>query len=419
MPNKELNSQFNKKALWAILLCAGFLFYKYILQVYPTVITTQLMSDFHLSGAGLGNLAATFYYSYMVMQLVSGGLIDKYGTRQIAVPAIFIAAAGMLLFSQSHSAFLAGIARALMGAGVAFATVAYMKTAADWVPAKHYAFVGGLLATAVMMGAVFGEAPLAFLISYIGWRNAILGIGVLGLLLAFLFWCTVQNNPHIIRTTEQPSFNRALLWSVLTNKNNWLLTLYSGFVFSPLAVIGGLWGTPFLCQAYTLTPTKASAFISLCFVGFGVGGPLLGLLSDRIGRWTVMFFSTLFSLISIILVLYVPHLSALLLSGLLFCFGFFIGAFMLAFAVGKDANPMVMTATVIAMINASDAILDAATEPAIGKFLDWRSHGAIVDGVHFFTTQDYQLALSILPVYTLLSLFFLWKLKSINYIQHP
>ncbi|NNM58710.1 MAG: MFS transporter [Legionellales bacterium] len=413
MSTEQSSYRYNKKALWAILLCAGFLFYKYILQVYPTVITTQLMSDFNLSGAGLGNLAATFYYSYMIMQLFSGGIIDKYGTRNVAVPAIFIAAIGMLLFSYSHTVWLAGIARAFMGAGVAFATVAYMKTAADWFPAKHYAFIGGLLATAVMLGAVFGEAPLAFFVSCFGWRYIIFGMGVLGILLALLFWCVVNNKPHK-DNSENPQkefFSWPLLWAVLKNRNNWLLTLYSGFVFSPLAVMGGLWGTPFLSQAYLLSPTKASAFVSLCFVGFGVGGPLLGLLSDRIGRWPVMFFSTLLSLLSISLILYVPDMSSWALSSLLFFFGFFVGAFMLAFAVGKEANPIAMTATVIAMINASDAILDAATEPAIGKFLDWHSHGAIVNGVHFFSTRDYQLALSILPVYTLFSLYFVWKLR--------
>jgi fucose permease len=62
-----------------ITLCASFLFYKYILQIYPSIITEQLMSEFNLNGAGLGNLAATFYYSFMVTQLFVGVLLDKYG----------------------------------------------------------------------------------------------------------------------------------------------------------------------------------------------------------------------------------------------------------------------------------------------------------------------------------------------------
>ena len=65
----------NKKSLYpaiVICLCAGFQFYKYVLQVYPSIITDQLMREFQLTGAGLGNLAAAFYYSFIVVQLFVG-----------------------------------------------------------------------------------------------------------------------------------------------------------------------------------------------------------------------------------------------------------------------------------------------------------------------------------------------------------
>jgi len=50
-----------------LLLCSSFLFYKYVLQVSPSVMTQQLMHNFHVDGAGLGNLSACFFYSYLVM----------------------------------------------------------------------------------------------------------------------------------------------------------------------------------------------------------------------------------------------------------------------------------------------------------------------------------------------------------------
>ncbi|MEO8963410.1 MAG: hypothetical protein ABI370_01870, partial [Gammaproteobacteria bacterium] len=60
-----------------ISLCAFFLFYKYVLQIYPSVITKQLMEEWQLTGAGLGNLAATFYYSLMITQIFVGVILDK------------------------------------------------------------------------------------------------------------------------------------------------------------------------------------------------------------------------------------------------------------------------------------------------------------------------------------------------------
>ena len=42
-------------------LCNCLLFYKYILQIFPSVMTHQLMTQYHLNGAALGNLTAAFF----------------------------------------------------------------------------------------------------------------------------------------------------------------------------------------------------------------------------------------------------------------------------------------------------------------------------------------------------------------------
>ena len=381
-------------------LAAGFLFYKYVLQVFPSIIADQLMGQFHLTGAGLGWLAATFYYSYMVTQLFVGVLLDRFGTRWLTTAAIFSCAAGVLLFSQAETVFAAGLFRALMGVGVAFATVSYMKLAANWFPPHQYAFVSGLLATAAMAGAVFGQAPLAWLIDQFGWRYCLSLVGITGFVLAFVFFVVVRDKTSHPQTLEMPriSFNDVV--QVFKNKQNWLLTLYSGLAFSPVAVFGGLWGNPFLEQAYHLGKTQAASMVSLVFIGLGLGSPLLGMLSDKLGnRRGVMFFSTLVSGLAITLVIYVPSLPISVLSILLFVFGFGLGAFMLVFAMGKEINPVSLTATVIAMINTSDAVLDALTEPFIGKLLDLSWDGTIVNGVPQFSLHSYYIALGVLPVY--------------------
>ena len=50
-----------------IVLAASFLFYKYILQVSPSIMTDDLMREFQIQGVGLGNLAASFFYSFFIV----------------------------------------------------------------------------------------------------------------------------------------------------------------------------------------------------------------------------------------------------------------------------------------------------------------------------------------------------------------
>lgn len=396
-----------------ISLCACFLFYKYILQIFPSIITDQLMREYQLTGAGLGNLAATFYYAYLITQIFVGVMLDKYSTRWLTSLAIFTCALGIFIFSQTHVAFEAGLSRALMGVGVAFATVAYMKVAAMWFPPKNYAFVSGLLATAAMSGAVFGQAPLAWLVGELGWRSCLYVTGIIGFILAFIFFLAVRDkvDKSKIEPVKKPvSFNEIL--HVFKNKQNWLLTLYSGLAFSPLAIFGGLWGNPFLEQAYQLTRTEAASMVSLMFIGLGVGSPILGFISDYIGnRKKVMLFSTLMSCAAILLVLYFHPMPMIILGVLLFLFGFGLGAFMLVFAIGKEINNIRLVATVIAMINTSDAALDAVTEPLIGKLLDLLWDGKIVNGIHYFSLSSYHIAMGILPIYLIAGSILLFWVK--------
>ncbi len=404
--------------IFIISLCACFLFYKYVLQIYPSVITDQLMSEFKLTGAGLGNLVATFYYAFMVTQLVVGILLDKYSARWITAAAIFICAAGVFLFSQSYSVLDACLSRALMGIGVAFATVAYMKLASVWFPPRQYAFIGGLLATAAMAGAVFGQAPLSWLISQLTWRYCLYVIGLFGFALAFLFAFTVRDAPKELQElydAKKLHVTYKDILAVIKSKQNWLLTLYGGLAYSPVAVFGGLWGNPFVQQAYHLDKIQSATMVSLVFMGLGIGSPVLGMLSGYLDvRKNLMFYCTLLSCIAISLVLYCHPMPTWLLGFLLFGFGFGLGAFVLVFTVGKELNNPSLTATVIAMINASDAILDGITEPAIGKLLDLGWDGKVVNSVHYFSLHSYHIALSILPIYLLSAALLLLWIKDKN-----
>lgn len=396
---------------WVVIsLCSFFLFYKFILQVYPGLITEDLMREFHLSATGLGNLVATYFYSYMIMQLFVGVLIDRFGSRVLTSLAMIICGFGLLWFASAQTIYSAMGARLLMGLGVSFATVSYMKMTAVWFPSNRFAFIGGLLATAAMLGAIFGQAPLSVMMQKVGWRASIMDWGYIGIAVAIIFLIVVRDQhkaPDKIELPEKASPQN--YWknvkSVFANKQNWLLTFYSGLAYSPIAVFAGLWGHPFLQQAYHLQKTEAATFITLAFLGLGIGGPLLGLVSDRwLSKRRVMAYGSGMSFVSLLLILYVPHLPLSLLAILLFAFGLGTGAFMLGFAVGRLINPITMAATVIALINSGDALFGAFTEPMVGKFLDLSWHGTMHNGARFFTVSDYQHAMLTLPVYLLIAL---------------
>lgn len=152
---------------------AGFFFYKYLVQISPSVMTQELMSTFQANGAGLGHLSAFYFYAYLIMQIPVGMMLDKYSPRLLTSAAILLCALSTYLFSQTHELWFAFFSRALIGFGAAFVAVSGFKLAIMWFSPKRFALLTGLYMTAAMLGAVGGQMPLSILVQQVGWRGAL------------------------------------------------------------------------------------------------------------------------------------------------------------------------------------------------------------------------------------------------------
>ena len=399
---------------WIVwLLGAGFFFYKYLVQVSPSVMTNDLMKTFQINGAGLGNLSAFYFYAYLIMQVPVGMLLDKYSPRLLTALAILICSASTFLFAQTSSLGLACLARALIGAGAAFAAVSCFKLATLWFKPKRFALVSGLCMTAAMLGGVFGQMPLSFLTQSVGWRTALQIISVIGVILAAVYFLVVRDKTI---DTPRKSVNNEPFWanlmSVLCSKQAWLLSFYSGLAFAPVSVFGGLWGVPFLETTYHLSRNSAAFAVSWIFIGFAVGAPFFGWLSDFIGkRKPILYTGTSVALVCITMALYSPTSHLVVLSLFLFCFGFGASGFFTSFAMIRELFPLALTGTVLGVMNTFDAVCEAVFEPAVGAVLDWTWDGTVVDGVHHFSVQSYHLSLLLLPLSLLVALSLLFFIK--------
>ncbi len=401
---------------WSIwFLSALFMFYKYAIEVSPSVLAPHLMSEFKIDGAQLGNLAATFFYAYLLMQIPAGLLVDRFGPRRMTTMAIAICGIGTLIFATSKILFIVEVGRFLSGFGAAFAAINCLKLTGNWFPAKRFAFMAGLMMTIGMLGAVSGQAPLSFLISIFGWQEALFFTGIVGVLLSIVFWIVVRDRSKYRADHLHLSPKGTTLWesckAVFTSKQSWLLSIFSGLAFVPITVFGGLWGVSFISEAFTIDKTQAAHVNSLLFVGFAIGAPIWGWFSDFIGnRKKVMFLGTIIAVITFSIVLY-AHISVWLLSVLMLCFGFFISSFLVCFSMIREINAPAVAATAIGFMNAFDAFLGSISDPITGKFLDLGWQGKIVDGARIFSVTTYKWSLTTIPIYLVIAIVLLFFIK--------
>lgn len=390
--------------IWSI--AASFFFYKYLIQVSPSVMTSDLMNAFQVNAAGLGNLSAFYFYSYLVMQIPVGVMLDRYSPRVLTTSAIFICSLSTFIFSQTNSLWLACTSRALMGVGAAFAAVSCFKIAALWFSPKRFALVSGMFMTAAMLGAVGGQMPLALLVQHMGWRSALKVVSFLGIILGIVYYLVSRDKKaRTVQKTHNKEKITHLLRRIITNRQAWALSLYSGLAFAPVSVFGGLWGVPFLEKAYDLSRTDAALAVSFIFIGFAAGAPFWGWFSDYIRRRKpVLFSGTFLALLCLLTVLYSSHFSLSSLSILLFVFGFSASGFFTSFAMIRELFPLILVATVLGIMNTFNSVFEALFEPVVGIFLDRSWDGTVVNGMHQFSLQAYHVSLLLLPVSLGLSL---------------
>ena len=363
-------------------------------------MSDELSEFFNLNGTQIGNLAASYFYAYLIMQVPAGILLDEFGPRKVLSVCLFAAALGTLILSLSTHYWLAFSGRFLTGLGAAAAVIGSMKVITQWFPKRQFALMAGLIMTMGMLGAVNGQAPLAFIVQHIHWQRTLFYIALIGFILCFLFMVFSKNQgPYSIPAPiKQHSPFTGLLYS-LSKSQPWLLSIYSGLTCAPLSVFGGLWGVPFLEVSNHFSKLAAAQAISMIFIGFAVGCPLLGGLSDYIGkRLIIVKIGTICALILACLVVYIPHLSLPMTDSMLFAFGFSLSVFLLSFTMIQDITPMIFVATALGFMNSFDAALGAISDPAIGFMLDHFNHST-ANISHHFSLHSYHIGMTLLIIY--------------------
>ena len=402
-----------KPTLLAAVICilaSCFYMYEFILQVSPAVMTNQLVNDLGLNAITLGTMAAFYYYSYTPMQLPAGFLFDRFGPRRLLTVAVLTCAVGAFLFGSTTNIATASAGRFMMGMGSAFSFIGTLVLISRWFPSRYFAFLTGLVELMSCVGAIVGETPLTIAVDHWGWRQTIIFLSVIGVILALLIWLVVRDSPEVVSKGHkfQPTSKKSILQSfhqVAANSQTWFIALYSFMVWAPITAFAALWGVPFLVVAYGISTKAASTACTMIWLAIGIGCPLLGWWSDKVNlRGMPLKFAASLGIIGLIPVIYLPHLPLFWLYICLFLFGLAASGQSLAFGVVKDNNHSSVAGTAMGINNMATVAGGALFQPVIGIFLHLNWNGSYHNGSPFYSVENYRKAFIILPFCYLIAL---------------
>lgn len=207
-------------------------------------ISEELKRDLAITNAEIGNLVLALFLTSMIVQLVIGPLVDKFGHKPLAIVGFLVASAGMFLIALAPSFQAAFLACILLGIG-----------------AMCLNTVGNTLIPVVLFGGAdparasnFGNAffglgyvitPLVFSLiasSALGYRTGVYFLG--GLFLVFLIAALGSRFPRV-----STGYRFSMAFRLLGN-GTVLVAALALFCYISLEISMATWSKPYMTELF-------------------------------------------------------------------------------------------------------------------------------------------------------------------------
>jgi ACS family glucarate transporter-like MFS transporter len=282
-------------------------------RVALSVAGTAMQKELALDPLKLGFLLSGFSWAYVLGQLPSGGLLDRFGSKRVY---------GISIVSWTICAFLIGFAGYLAPAWI-FSVIFVLRLLSGLAQSPVFPGNGRIVATwfptaergrasaifnASQYFALVAFAPLfGWLTHTYGWRSCFWFMGLFGSALAFVWWKTVYNvkdHPlisqteietierggglvNVDRATGSNTSSASLTWNGIAQllQQRMLVGIYLGqFCITTLTYFFITWFPVYLVQARHMSILRGGFAAALPALCGSIGGILGGICSDMLLR---------------------------------------------------------------------------------------------------------------------------------------
>jgi ACS family hexuronate transporter-like MFS transporter len=270
---------------WIVWTLFGSTVINYISRQTFAILAPIISQELHLNHIQLSRVFGVFQFSYAVMWLIGGVLLDIIGTRLGLALAVIWWSAVSLLTGFANSLFSFGLFRFLLGIGEGCNWPGASKTVAEWFPAKERGVAVAIFDSGSSVGGAIATPTMLWVAIRFGWRYAFVLSGSLGFLW-LIAWLAVYHpldrHPRVSteeraliaagRDTDTTSAQRGIgRWlSLLKQSNVWGIVLGRSLT-DPIWWFYISWLPQYLSEARGFSLKQIAAFAWLPFVAADIG----------------------------------------------------------------------------------------------------------------------------------------------------
>jgi MFS family permease len=364
------------------------------------VLSNEVAQDLSLNASHLAHLTSVTFYTYALMQIPAGLLLDYFGYKGISCIGITLTGLGSVLFSLAHHLSIAYLGRFLIGLGTSVIFISILKAQHIWFEEKAFTKASGLLSFIGNLGGVIATFPLALCAKSIGWRFTLGIMGILCVMLGAIIFFFVKNSPaayHFtpqgkITTSNSPALRHSLK-NVFLNPATWRNFFVLFTLVGSTTALTGLWGINYLTKVYQISTTKASFFISFIIYGLVVGSLFVNKIIKHLQNQLMLYPRIACCLISLcwfyFLIIAKGKPTLPLLAVLFFIMGFLAMSHIVGFTDIILTTSPAFSGLASSVVNAGEFLGSSVISLFIGGFLDFFWQGATEAGVRVYPTSHY------------------------------
>jgi MFS transporter, ACS family, D-galactonate transporter len=177
----------HRRWLIAFILAFGVLV-NYFDRVNLSVAKEALVKEFGMSNVGFGYLLSSYNWTYAILQLPSGVLLDRFGVQTIGRIAAIIWTVACFASSLAPGLRSFFASRLLLGVGEAPTFPANSKATGYWFPRQERSLATAVFDSAAKLATAVGTLFIGIIVIHFGWRFAFGATGIASFLYFVCFF---------------------------------------------------------------------------------------------------------------------------------------------------------------------------------------------------------------------------------------
>ena len=154
----------------------------YIDRSNLSIAAPLIKDELRISASQLGILLSAFFWTYALMQIPAGWLVDRFDVKWVFATGFFVWSAATAVTGLLHGFMALLIVRVILGLGESVAFPSYGKILGGYFKEHRRGFANSMLMAGLSLGPALGMKVGGSAVGHFGWRPFFVVLGLAGLL---------------------------------------------------------------------------------------------------------------------------------------------------------------------------------------------------------------------------------------------